>query len=185
MRDKDYISPSLLSSTETGHQVFLREYPWHPSVGIQDCFAEGESLGEIKTAHWIPCAKYIWEQGSDLSSNMTIRCFVPSPSLIGNLELRADRTSFNRWVNPAEKSTFRDPSVEFNGPSYALVDSEEFGQMLRDKKLVAVWLIGGEKMIFDESSALVKARMVFNEMLCTNGDGPVESHPRYYMEGQG
>jgi hypothetical protein len=56
--------------------------------------------------------------------------------------------------------------------------------MLAKERLVLVWLIGGEKMIFNDAKRMVEARMVFNSMLWTTGDGRVHNKAHHYMEGR-
>ncbi len=183
LKGKDYISPDFVSSTSTGHQVCIREYPWHPSVTISDRFGEDEAW-QIKTPHVIPYAEYEWEQGSgDESTEMNLSLYMPSSFLIEKMGLRFDRSRFDHWNNASGKTVFIDPSLEFDGPSFALFDSKSIDKVLADNKLVLVWLIGGEKMIVDNSNAPVKARMVFNTMLWTEGDGKIHNASHHYMEG--
>lgn len=181
---KDFISPDIVSSTSTFHQIYLREYPWHPSVGIQDEFAEGEFSREIKVPHVIPYAEYEWEQGSgDQSADMNLGLYIPSSFLTDKMALTFDRSRFDRWLDNTKKPVFFDPSLEFDGPSFALLDCNSADKMLAENGLVLVWLVGGEKMIVDRAHQPVKARMVFNSLLWTTGDGIVHSAERHYMEG--
>jgi hypothetical protein len=184
LRDKDYISPDFVSSTSTGHQVYLREYPWHPSAAIQDQFAEDEAWGEIKTPHVVPYAEYEWEQGSgDQSADMSLGLYMPSSFLIEKMVLRFDPNRFDCWMDNGGKEVFFDPSLKFDGPSFALLHCTSADKVLADENLVLVWLIGGKKMIVDNSSRPVKARMVFNTMLWTTGDGEIHDASHHYMEG--
>jgi len=184
LKDKDYISPSFVSSTSTGHQVYLREYPWYPSVTCMDQFGEDEAWGEIKTPHAIPSAEYEWEQGSgDQSAEMNLSLYMPSSFMAEKMQLKICRNGFDSWRDSAGKKVFVDPSLEFDGPSFALFDSEAVDQMLTDEEMVLVWLIGGEKMVVDDAKHQLEARMVFNSMLWTAGDGKIESLDRHYMEG--
>ena len=184
LKNKDFISPNFVSSTSTGHQGFLREYPWHPSVTSMDHFQEDEAWGEIKAPHAIPYAEYEWERGcGDQSTEMTLRLYMPSSFMAEKLQLEFERTRFNRWVDASGQTVFLDPSLEFDGPSFALFDCSAVDKMLAEEGLVLVWLIGGEKMIVDDSSRPVKARMVFNSMLWTTGDHKIQSSNRHYMEG--
>ncbi|MDB5337490.1 MAG: hypothetical protein JWN70_3109 [Planctomycetaceae bacterium] len=180
---KDYISPHVLDSISTGHQVYLREYPWHPSVSLQDRFERDEAWGEVKTPHAIPCVEYEWERGSgDQSTEMNLRLHMPSSFLIERMNLRADRSRFDRWIDATGTTVFFDPSVEFDGPSFALINCQAVDAALIEHDLALVWLIGGEKMIADESSTPVKARMIFNTLLWTTGDGKIHSSSHHYME---
>lgn len=184
LKSKDYISPNFVSSTSTGHQVFLREYPWHPSVTSTDHFEEGEAWGEIKSPHAIPYAEYEWERGSgDQSTEMNLSLYMPSSFMTEKLQLEFDRTRFDRWIDGSGKTVFLDPSLEFDGPSFALFDCTAVDKMLAEEGLVLVWLIGGEKMIVDDSMRPVKARMVFNSLIWTAGDNKFESENHHYMEG--
>ncbi len=47
---------------------------------------------------------------------------------------------------------------------------------------VLVWLIGGEKMIINSEKNRLEARMIYNSMLWTTGDGNIQSTVRHYME---
>lgn len=182
-KNKDYISPDLVSPTSTGYQVYLREYPWHPSVTIKDRFEDGESWGRVKSSHIVPYAEYEKESGNDdLSAETSIRFYIPSVYMIENMHLCFDRNNFNRWLDDSGKLVFFDPSIEFNGPSFALLDCQSIDNFLTEKNLVLVWLIGGEKMVVDESTRPVKGRMVFNTMLWTTGNGTIHSKQRHYMD---
>lgn len=184
LKNEDYISPHIVSSTSTCHQVFLREYPWHPSVTIQDRFAEDEAWGEIKVPHIVPYAEYEWEQGSgDQSADINLSLYMPSSFLIEKMLLRFDRTRFDCWLNHSGNKVFIDPSLEFDGPSFALLDSTSIDKLLVDENLVLVWLIGGQKMVIDNSDRPMKSWMVFNTMLWTKGDGKIEYVSRHYMRG--
>jgi hypothetical protein len=63
LKESTHIYPDSVSSTSTHHQVYIGEYPWHPSVQIHDQIAADEAR-EIKTPHIIPHAVYEWERGS-------------------------------------------------------------------------------------------------------------------------
>jgi len=182
LKNTDYISPHFVSSTSTGHQVFLREYPWHPSVTVVDRF-EQDDAWEIKTPHTIPYAEYEWEQGSgDQSTEMNLSLYMPSSYITEKLRLQIERNRFDRWLNNSSKTIFLDPSVEYDGPSFALLNCKEVNKMLINEGLVLVWLIGGEKMLVDDSSMTLKSRMVFNSMLWTVGDGQIRKSSRHHME---
>jgi len=183
LKNKDYISPHFVSSTSTGHQVFLREYPWHPSVTVIDRFEQNDAR-EIQTPHVIPYAEYEWEQGSgDQSADMNLSLYMPSSYMAEKLHLQIDKNHFDRWLNGSTKTIFLDPSVEYDGPSFALLNCKAVDKMLADEDLVLVWLIGGEKMVVDNSSSPVKSRMVFNSMLWTAGDGQIHITSHHCMEG--
>lgn len=183
LESKDFISPDVLDSISTGHQVYLREYPWHPSVSIQDRFEKDEAWGDVKSPHVIPYVEYEWERGSgDQSTEMNLSLYIPSSFLTEKMNLRADRNHFDRWIDATGTTVFLDPSVESDGPSFALMNCKAVDATLIQHDLVLVWLIGGEKMIGDESSIPVKARMIFNTMLWTNGDGEIHSSNHHYME---
>lgn len=182
LAEKDFISPDFVSSTSTGHQIYLREYPWHQSVRVKDHFAKGEAWN-IKTPHIVPYAEYEWEQGNgDDSTEMNISFYMPSNSLIQKLKLVYARTHFDRWINDSGKVAFFDPSVESDGPSFALVDCESLNRVLVEDKLIVVWLIGGEKNLILPKGRGLEARMVFNSMLWTGRDGQIYSSDRHYME---
>ena len=184
LKNKDFISPDFVSSTSTGHQVFLREYAWHPSVTSIDQFEEDEAWRNIKTAHAIPYAEYEWEHGGDdQSTEMNLSLYMPSSFMAEKLQLEICRSSFDSWRDSTGKKVFVDPSLEFDGPSFALFGANSVDQMLTNEDLVLVWLIGGEKMVVDDSMRPVKARMVFNSMLWTTGDHKIQSLNRHYMEG--
>jgi len=107
---------------------------------------------------------------------------MPSSFVIKHLDLEFDRSSFNRWTNEFGQTAFFDPSLEFDGPSFGLFDCNSIDSMLSMNEWVLVWLIGGEKMILDEAQSMVAARMVYNSMLWTTGDGKIHNDDRHYME---
>lgn len=182
LKEVSFISPNFVSSTSTGHQIFLREFPWHPSVTIQDDF-DADDAWQIKTPHAVPYAQYEWEQGSgDQSAEMNLSLYLPSSFLIKKLNLDFDRNSFNRWTNKSGQTVLFDPSLEFDGPSFALFDCRAIDSMLSNSNSVLVWLIGGEKMIINSEKNRLEARMIYNSMLWTTGDGNIQSTVRHYME---
>jgi hypothetical protein len=182
LKEVSFTSPDFVSSTSTGHQIFLREFPWHPSVTIKDNFGASDAW-QIKTPHAVPYAQYEWEQGSgDESAEMNLSLYLPSSFLSKELNLDFDRRNFNRWKNISGQTEFFDPSLEFDGPSFALFDCMAIDSMLSKNNLVLVWLIGGEKMIMNRKKMMLDARMVYNSMLWTTGDGKIQSIVRQNME---
>ncbi|AMV35283.1 hypothetical protein VN12_24370 [Pirellula sp. SH-Sr6A] len=182
LKEVSFISPDFVSSTSTGHQIFLREFPWHPSVTIRDNFGANDAW-QIKTPHAVPYAQYEWEKGSgDESAEMNLNLYLPSPFFSKALNLDFDRKNFNRWTNTSGQTEFFDPSLEFDGPSFALFDCMAIDSMLSKNNSVLVWLIGGEKMLMNRKKNRLDARMVYNTMLWTSGDGNIHSIVRHNME---
>ena len=154
---------------------------WRP-VTIQDDF-DADDAWQIKTPHAVPYAQYEWEQGSgDQSAEMNLSLYLPSSFLIKKLNLDFDRNSFNRWTNKSGQTVLFDPSLEFDGTSFALFDCRAIDSMLSNSNSVLVWLIGGEKMIINSEKNRLEARMIYNSMLWTTGDGNIQSTVRHYME---
>lgn len=156
--------PSVLRPDSTGHQGFFGEYPWHPIYKDMEEWSTSLGFGvEAKIENLIPSVVYEWEhRSSDYSIDASISIYLPSKTLIEELDLHPEPQKFGTWVNNDKKTVFFDPSVESAGPSAALVNKEILLSWLESNDLCLVWLIGGEKQIFTRWAHEFFGRLNFN-----------------------
>ncbi len=96
VRGKNLCDPGVLNSNSTGHQGFLKEFPWHPIY--KDLIGWDNFIGfgiESKVKNLIPSAVYDWESGGgDMSIDESISIYLPSKELIKSLNLTHDSKEF-------------------------------------------------------------------------------------------
>jgi hypothetical protein len=86
--------------------------------------------------------------GYDYSIEKSVKVALPAPWLMKSLGLRLSNGRSLTYVGEAGKVQFFDPSVTAPGPHAALVDRDAFLSMLDREKLVAFWVISGEKILY-------------------------------------
>lgn len=158
--------PNLTGINTTGHQVFLREYPWYASC--QDMMDWRESFFRFKKnitmKHLVPVARYEWEAGNeDHSMTDGISFYLPSKTLINGLGLSAGLgEKVGQWLDTNDQLAFFDPSIFEQGPSYALIRTDVLLPWLEEQGLQLVWLVGGEKYLSADRSRKFYGRLVFS-----------------------
>lgn len=171
---KNLCDPNLTGISTTGHQVFLREYPWYESC--QDMidwreFSRFEKI--IPMRHLVPIAKYEWESGNeDHSITDNISFYLPSKTLISGLDLSAASGKVGQWVDTNNQLAFFDPSVLEQGPPYAVIRTDLLLSWLEQQGLQLVWLVGGEKYLSANKSAKFYGRLVFSGAYLITEHGP-------------
>jgi len=174
LQGKNLCDPDLISPRSTD-QVFLKEYPWHPSCKEFTEWVEPdmEWRDEINIRHIVPVSEYRWSSGSnDRSIDESISLYLPSKLLISDLGLKLAPFEFGFWtVN--ESLAFMDPSSKEKGPSYALIRSDLFNSWLEEKNLKLVWLVGGEKQLFSSNADKFYGRLVYSGIF-TNTNEEIE-----------
>lgn len=167
--------PYLTGVSTTGHQVFLREYPWYESCQDMTDWRESSFRFEkiIPMKHLIPIAKYEWESDNqDHSITDSISFYLPSKTLISGLDLSAaSGEKVGQWVDRNGHLAFFDPSISEQGPSYALIRTDLLLSWLEQQGLQLVWLIGGEKYISVNKSTKFYGRLVFSGAYFMAADG--------------
>ncbi|MBM6616639.1 NACHT domain-containing protein [Bacillus suaedaesalsae] len=164
---KNLCDPDISSPSSTGHQGFIREYPWHP------CYKEmTDWIDPITDANWqelinvkylVPINTYDWESGStDKSLNKSISIYLPNKHLISELGLSLKRNEYGEWLDKNGDLAFLDPSTKIIGPSYALIRSELLKDWLDTNNFQLIWLIGGEKQLFTSMASSFFGRLVYS-----------------------
>ncbi|WP_436371796.1 AVAST type 2 anti-phage system protein Avs2 [Cytobacillus sp. BC1816] len=185
---KNLCDPHVISPSSTGHQKFLKEYPWHPCyeelIDWINPKSEANWHDLIKVKYHIPTNTYEWESGStDKSLNESISFNLPSKYLISELGLRLKQYEYGEWVDTNGTNAFLDPSNKEKGPSYALVRSELLIEWLEENNLKLIWLIGGEKQLFTSMANRFIGRLVYSGIY-TLSDTGIEGN-MWFMEEQG
>jgi hypothetical protein len=129
---------------------YFYEHPWHLICQHQD-EREVTITNELrnKTVNGIvPTIEYCKEKTeNDYSLSENISLFIPSASLIKELNIRHSYTNELSFVNTSSDVIFKDPSVIEEGPSSALIRQDVFSNYLIKNKKVLVWRIGGDKTV--------------------------------------
>lgn len=151
LRNKSLTAPDIVSIPSTQHQGYFGEYPWHQVCRFMSGWYDPDSnfRESIPTKYFVPVSQYEWEEGStDYSLDSSLSVYLPARELIKYLDLRATGSDFGSWRND-DGVIFRDPSIKEYGPSYALMRSQKLDYWLDKNGLDILWLIGGEKLLFD------------------------------------
>jgi len=132
----------------TGYQSFYKEFPWHESChNFNEWNEPCGSFGDVITVgYMVPVVRCEWDGGvNDLSLEYSLSVYLPSPCLIGKLELSSKVDEFGIWRDRNGIEAFIDPSINEDGPSYALMRSDLIESWLEKNNYMLVWLIEGEK----------------------------------------
>jgi hypothetical protein len=182
---KNLCDPNLTGINTTGHQVFLREYPWYESCKDITDWREPDSRFKkiITVKHLVPIAKYEWESGSlDHSIMDNISFYLPSKTLISGLGLSASfGEKVGQWVDTNGHLAFFDPCIAEQGPSYALIRTDLLLHWLEQQGLQLVWLVGGEKYLIANKSSTFYGRLVFSGAYIMTEHGP-KGKLRFFRE---
>jgi hypothetical protein len=167
--------PYLTGISTTGHQAFLREYPWHESCQDMTEWRESSRFEKIiPMKYLVPIAKYEWETGNeDYSITDNISFYLPSKTLIRDLGLSAaPGEKVGQWMDTNNHLAFFDPSISEQGSSYALIRTELLLPWLEEQELQLVWLVGGEKYLIPNKSTNFSGRLVFSGAYLMTEHGP-------------
>ncbi|MGG5787505.1 AVAST type 2 anti-phage system protein Avs2 [Bacillus pretiosus] len=170
---KNLCDPGILSPVSTGQQVFLKEYPWHPSCEELVDWREAaeDYTGLVSVKHLIPVCEYEWEnEDTDNSKEGLHSFYMPSKQIIHSLELANRQGQSGSWIDNATELAFIDPSVKEAGPSYALIRAELIESWLHENDLQLVWLVGGEKQLFTGTAWNLVGRLIFSGIYTLNGN---------------
>ena len=173
--DQNLCDPYLTSISTTGHQVFLREYPWYESCQDMTDWRESSRFEKIiPMKYLVPIAKYEWESGNeDHSITDNISFYLPSKMLIRNLGLSAvPGEKVGQWMDTNDHLAFFDPSISEQGSSYALIRTKLLLPWLEEQELQLVWLVGGEKYLIPNKSTNFSGRHVFSGAYLMTEHGP-------------
>ncbi len=173
IKGKNLCDPHIFYTSSTGHQGFLKEYPWHPIYS--DLGEWDENLGldsTVKIKHLIPTVTYEWESGSsDQSLDHNISLHLPAKEIIKGLNLSHNFKAFGQWVDINNEVVFFDPSAKLNSPSVALINSDLFLTWLENNDLQLIWLVCGEKQLFTDMAAKFYGRLIYSGMYKLSADG--------------
>jgi len=147
------IDPSTVLTPEN-MGGYLGEYPWHPVYDSLSNWQEPDTSFRdiVSKKHFIPVSKYFWEEGnSDHSVEHTLSFYLPAKELVNELGLTRDLDRPGGW-KADQNLVFLDPSVDEYGTSYALTRKNELMEWMTKKGLKIMWLIGGQKQLFQINS---------------------------------
>lgn len=164
---KNLIDPHTVNVPSTQHQGFLGEYPWHPSCRFMTGWVERDEGWEplIPTNYFVPVSRYEWESGSvDHSLDSSLDFYMPAADLVTDMKLLRSKRNFGAWINGQGETIFLDPSIAENGPSFALIKKDVFCEWLEKNGFEILWLIGGEKQLFQSYSDTFYGRLVYNAL---------------------
>lgn len=165
VKGKNLCDPYILKPASTGHQTFLKEYPWHPSCNhFADWrHAEDDYRGIVCVDHIVPSCEYEWEgEGENISTDSLNYVYLPTKILIDELDLSSLQDLNHFWVDKNGDIAFIDPSMQEVGPAYALIKSQLLKEWLNKNDLQLIWLVGGEKQLFTENVSEFYGRLVFS-----------------------
>lgn len=157
LKNKALFDPSVFSPLRSSHQGFLREYPWHPYYEFLEEWRNDIDDLTLEVEHLVPTNEYEWGTGErDKSVDQSISMYLPNSLLIKELGLKPTLENFSSWGNYRNDVVFLDPSEREKGPSAALINATVLDDWLLKNDLELIWLIGGEKQIFNSKGDVVK-----------------------------
>ena len=166
-KERRFSDPNIISVPTTNYEGFLGEYPWHPVYRRISGWQTYDSFGKSKLPRYFsPVAEYGWEAGNadkDYSLDSSLSFYLPAKELVRSMGLRRTIDDNGSWEND-DGVIFKDPSLMENGPSYALIRSQQLDEWLNNEDLAILWLIGGEKQLFSHNSDRFYGRLTFNAM---------------------
>ena len=166
-KERRFSDPNIISVPTTNYEGFLGEYPWHPVYRRISGWQKYDSFGKSKLPRYFsPVAEYGWEAGNadkDYSLDSSLSFYLPAKELVRSMGLRRTIDDNGSWEND-DGVIFKDPSLMENGPSYALIRSQQLDEWLNNEDLAILWLIGGEKQLFSHNSDRFYGRLTFNAM---------------------
>lgn len=171
--NKNLIDPHTVNVPSTQHQSFLGEYPWHNSCRFMSGWNDTTDDSWDRTIngkYLVPISNYEWESGSnDYSLDSSLSFYMPAGEIIHDMNLNRSKENFGAWCDDHGQVIFLDPSIEEEGPSFALVRKKEFLNWLEKNDLEIIWLIGGEKQLFKPHSTFY-GRLVYNVLCCLDNE---------------
>ena len=170
LKNKDLRNPDIAKGGSLGNR-FLKEYLTYDNEYNND-WRDDLSGNDIRLniKHLCPSIEYNWESGNtDYSIDKTVSFYLPSKTLIDKLSLKCFPGQFGNWVNNDNTLVFRDPSIKLKGPSCPLVETDILNSWLSKDNLCLVWLIGGEKRLYEKDSMSGKLHE-FSGIYFTNDD---------------
>ena len=164
LKGKNLCDPHILKPNSTGHEGYLKEYPWHPIYEEMDMWCDDLGFNlKYTIKNLVPTVEYEWESGStDCSLEQSISIYLPSIELINKFGLHHDHSNVGEWKNNIERTVFYDPSIKNIGPSAALVDKDTLFKWLEMNDLQLVWFVGGEKQLFTHWASKFYGRLVYS-----------------------
>lgn len=156
---------TIIQTPSTDDQGYFGEYPWHPFYKYSSNWKKGYSTDIINSVeYFVPYTNYIWEYGdNDYSIDNNLNFFLPASELINDMNLYRDLDNFSEWKNNGE-TIFIDSRIKDNGEYYALINKNEILNWLEKNSLEIVWLIGGEKHLFEDFRFNFYGRLEFNSL---------------------
>jgi hypothetical protein len=154
LRAEPLTSPDDLPEIELRGDQHLGEYPWHQSFADLGDWEEPDNWQKIPVPVRAAVASYTQEKGGyDYSIDKTIKVSLPAPWLMKGMQLRLSNGRNLTFVSSDDEIRFFDPSVSEPGPHAALVDRDEFLELLIRENLCAFWVIAGEKDVYSGSQS--------------------------------
>ncbi|MBN8646601.1 MAG: ATP-binding protein [Caulobacterales bacterium] len=154
IKDKSLTNPDTFRQFELHGEIFLGEYPWHPSLDDLEDWRDPELRSKVTVPHRATTAEYICERGGyDHSIDKTVALNLPAPWLADVMGLRLSNGKELNYVNSRGEVIFKDPSVLNEGPNAAVIDKDAFLDILENEELCPVWIFAGEKNIYGGSDA--------------------------------
>ncbi|KAF1298164.1 hypothetical protein BAU15_09980 [Enterococcus sp. JM4C] len=168
-------SPDIIYIPDTGSQKYIGEYPWHPSYSDIEDWRIPDRCSEVRGFDYhVPLFEYSWSTGGEsYMANEGTQFYMPSKMLIDNLKLLQNQEIPSEWTKNKE-TVFFDPSLRFNQNSKALIRKDVLCEWLESNDLALIWLIGGEKELFNYRITEYFGRLLYSGFYYMSGDGKIE-----------
>ena len=128
---------------------FFREYPNRFNENKNEDWKTelNTNTGPINFLYQILVTEYSSEFDEE---NKSTYFYMPSPVLLNNLDLHCPPGQFKYWINNKKEKIFKNENLQTEKHPIALIKTSSLNKWLKQKKLSLIWIIGGEKRIYEK-----------------------------------
>ena len=130
----------------------------------------------------VPIFEYSWStDGQEHMRSESTNFYIPSKILVENLKLQRDQSFPSEWYKD-NHLIFFDPSFRHGDKSKALIRKDIVCAWLAENNNVLIWLIGGEKQLYNPRIQGFPGRLIHNGVFCMDSTGKIEGEIWYEEE---
>lgn len=153
------MAPDLIYIPNNMHQAYFSEYPYrnlYPELITQPQTFENKSMSKVTYESLL--REYSWEYSDQATET---QAYQPSRKLIQDLNLTYGE--YGEWKSDYQV-VFCDPHLWEQGRSRALCSKKALANYLKENNLSLIWLIGGEKRLFNPRKYLLsRSKLNYSE----------------------
>lgn len=176
-------SPDIVHIRTNGNQKYLGEFPWHSSYSDYNDWTTHDQYSILNgLSSLVPIFEYSWStDGQEHMRSESTNFYIPSKILVENLKLQRDQSFPSEWYKD-NHLIFFDPSFRHGDKSKALIRKDIVCAWLAENNNVLIWLIGGEKQLYNPRIQGFPGRLIHNGVFCMDSTGKIEGEIWYEEE---